>query len=298
MCDELEQMLHDGLIEESSSEWSSPIVVVRKKDGSNRICVDYRKLNAVTTFDAYPMLRIDEMLDQIGNAKYITTLDLAKGYWQVPMADEDREKTTFSSPMGLYQFTVMPFGLSRAPATFQRMMDQNLRGLSEFVGVYLDDVVIYSSNWTEHLQHLRKVFERLQEAGLTLKLKKCEFGATECTYLGHRVGRNGIKPEESKIMAIQRMERPKTKKDIRTFLGMTGYYRRFIREYATIAEPLTNVTRKGEPDTVNWTESTEQAFQALKNKLTTATVMKSPDYSKTFVLQTDASRVGVGAVLS
>ena len=131
-----------------------------------------------------------------------------------------------------------------------------------------------------------------------MKLQKCEFGATECTYFGHQVGRNGIKPEESKVLPIQRMERPKTKKDIRTFLGMTGYYRRFIREYATIAEPLTNVTRKGEPDTVNWTESTEQAFQTLKNKLTTATVMKSPDYSKTFVLQTDASQVGVGAVLS
>ena len=147
VCAELKQMSEDGLIEESTSEWSSPLVIVKKKDGSNRICVDYRKVNAVTNFDAYPMPRIDEMLDKVGNAKYITTLDLAKGYWQVPMAREDKEKTAFSSPMGLYQFTVMPFGLSGAPATFQRLMDQTLRGLEEFVGVYLDDVVIHSVSW-------------------------------------------------------------------------------------------------------------------------------------------------------
>ena len=142
LCDELQTMLKDGLIEESSSEWSSPIVVVKKKDGSNRICVDYRKLNVITKFDAYPMPRIDEMLDAIGNAKYISTLDLAKEYWQIPMDQQDCEKTAFRSPLGLFQFTVMPFGLSGAPASFQRMMDQTLRGLNDFVGVYLDDIVI------------------------------------------------------------------------------------------------------------------------------------------------------------
>ena len=163
-------------------------------------CVDYRKLNAVTKFDAYPMPRIDKMLDAIGNAKYTSTLDLAKGYWQIPMDKQDCEKTAFSSPLGLFQFTVMPFGLSGAPASFQRMMDQTLRGLNDFVGVYLDDIVIYSLTWKEDLVHLQQVLERLQDAGLTLKLKKCEFGAAECTYLGHRIGQGGARPEESKVM--------------------------------------------------------------------------------------------------
>ena len=298
VCEELKQMLEDGLIEESSSDWSSPLVIVRKKDGSSRICVDYRRLNAVTRFDAYPMPRVDELLDQIGNAKYISMLDLAKGYWQVPMATEDRVKTAFSSPMGLYQYTVMPFGLSGAPATFQRMMDTILRGLEDFVGVYIDDVVIYSSTLTEHLQHLQSVLERLQQAGLTLKLKKCKFGAVECTYLGHQVGMDGVKPELSKIIAIQQIEQPHTKKDVRIFLGMMGYYRRFIRNYATLAEPLTKLTKKREPNVIEWSAQAEQAFQALKNALTSDTVMRSPDFTRTFVVQTDASGAGVGAVLS
>ena len=151
---ELQVMMADGLIKESSSEWSSPLVIVKKKDGSNQICIDYRKLNAVTKFDAYPIPRVDEMLDAIGNAKYISTLDLAKGYWQIPMEAQDREKTAFSSTIGLCQFTVMPFGLCGAPATFQRMMDQTLQGLNDFTSVYLDDIVIHSSTWSEHLLHL------------------------------------------------------------------------------------------------------------------------------------------------
>ena len=298
LCDELQTMLKDGLIEESSSEWSSPIVVVKKKDGSNRICVDYRKLNAITKFDAYPMPRIDEMLDAIGNAKYISTLDLAKGYWQIPMDQQDCEKTAFSSPLGLFQFTVMPFGLSGAPASFQRMMDQTLRGLNDFVGVYLDDIVIHSSTWKEHLVHLQQVLERLQDAGLTLKLKKCEFGAAECTYLGHRIGRGGVRPEQSKVMAIKQLKRPTTKKEVRAFLGMTGYYRRFIRDFAQIAEPLTNLTKKGLPESIEWSVAAETAFEKLKTTLTSSTVMRNPDPNLTFLVQTDASDVGIGVVLS
>jgi hypothetical protein len=175
-------MIEDGLIEESNSEWSSPMVIVNKKDGSCRICIDYRKLNAVTRFDAYPMPRMEEIIDKVGQAKFITTLDLAKGYWQVPMDTADKEKTAFSSLMGLYQFQVMPFGLSGAPATFQRMMDQVLRGTEEAVGVYTDDIIVYSSNWSDHLQHLENVLRCLQVAGLTLKLKKCTIGARECAF--------------------------------------------------------------------------------------------------------------------
>lgn len=293
---ELQEMEKAGIIEPSESEWSAPMVIVKKKDGSVRICIDYRRLNQVTKFDAYPMPRIDSILDSIGVAQFITTLDLAKGYWQVPMSPEDREKTAFTSPKGLYQFAVMPFGLSGAPATFQRLMDSILRGTEDFTGVYIDDVVIHSATWKEHLEHIEVIFQKLKEAGLTVKMSKCTFAEKECTYLGHRIGQGGVKPEESKVNAIKNMARPKTKKEVRSFLGMSGYYRRFIGNYSEKAEPLTELTKKGIPDQVPWTEREENAFQKLKQSLTNATVMRNPDLRKTFTLQTDAS--GVGAVLS
>uniref|UniRef100_A0A1X7SFW8 Reverse transcriptase domain-containing protein n=1 Tax=Amphimedon queenslandica TaxID=400682 RepID=A0A1X7SFW8_AMPQE len=164
---ELEEMERDGIIEKSSSEWASPLVIVKKKDGGIRLCVDYRQLNQVTKFDAYPMPRVEELLDTIGDAEFITTLDLAKGYWQVPVNEKDREKTAFTSPRGLYQFKTMPFGLSGAPATFQRMMDEILRGTETFAGVYLDDIVIHSSIWRDHLNQLTDVLKRLDDARLT-----------------------------------------------------------------------------------------------------------------------------------
>ena len=222
---ELQEMLEEGVIEPSTSEWSSPIVIVKKKDQDIRLCIDYRKVNAKTKFDAYPMPRIDEMLDNIGQSHYITTLDLMKGYWQVPMCAEDKAKTAFSSPLGLMQFTTMPFGLSGAPATFQRMMDQVLRGTEEYAGVYLDDIVIYGTDWEEHLQNINEVFKRLGRAGLTVKMKKCKFGMHECSYLGHRIGSGGIRPVEVKLEAIKNMPIPMTKKDVRSFLGIVGYYR-------------------------------------------------------------------------
>ena len=209
------------------------------------------------------MPRVDEMPDQVGNPRYISTLALAKGYYQMPMTKEDQDKMAFSSPQGLYQFTVMPFGLSGALATFQRMMDQNLRGLGSFVEAYLDDVIVYNSEWTEYLSHLRQVLEQLQQAGLTLKLKKCEFRTAKCTYLRHRIGCGCVRPEERKILAIKQMECPRTK-NVRKFLGMTGYYLRFIQHYATIAEPLTNLTRKGKPHVIEWTENLKHAFESLK----------------------------------
>ena len=171
----LREMEHNGIIEKSSSKWASPVVVVIKKDSSLRICVDYRRLNQVTVFDAYPIPRVDKLLDAIGGAAFITTLDLVKGYWQVHMTDDDKAKTAFTTPNGLYQFTMMPFGLSEAPATFQGMMDSVLWGTEKFTGVYLDNVVICSNNWTKHLYHITEVFQRLQKAGLTIKIKKCIF---------------------------------------------------------------------------------------------------------------------------
>ena len=268
--EELEDMEKNGIIEKSESEWVSPLVIVTKKDGGVRLCVDYGQLNQITKFDAYPMPRIEELLDNIGSARFITTLDLAKGYWQVPMNPEDRDKTAFVSPKGLYQFTTMPFGLSGAPATFQRMMDEVLRGTESFAGVYLDDIIIHSDTWEDHLRHLDEALKRLEDAGLTLKLKKCSFATEDCTYLGYRIGRGGVKPENSKVQAVAEMSRPTTKKDVRTFLGMAGYYRRFVKDYATIAEPLTELTRKNLPERVEWNNKAELAFQKLKRMLISA----------------------------
>ena len=296
--DELREMLAQGIITQSTSDWASPIVLVKKKDGSLRLCMDYRRLNAKTKVDAYPMPRIDDLIDNLGKARYISTLDLSRGYWQVPVEKTAQEKTAFVTPFGLYQFKRMPFGLQGAPATFQRMMDRLLNGLGDYANAYLDDLVIYSETWEEHLQHLYAVFTRLRSAGLTAKPKKCQLGMMQCVYLGHVVGGGKVQPELSKIEAMKQFQRPTTKKEVRTFLGMTGYYRRFIPQYSTIACPLTDLIRKSEPIRVNWTGDCEEAFSKLKACLCSAPVLRSPDFSRTFILQTDASERGVGAVLS
>ena len=235
---ELDEMEQSGVIEPSQSEWSAPIVVVRKKDGNIRLCVDYRRLNAITPVDAYPMPRTDELIDKLGKAKYITTLDLARGYWQVPMSKQDRVKTAFTTPKGLYQFKVMPFGLSGAPATFQRMMDKLIRGIEDYTAAYIDDIVIFSdTSWEEHLEHVKEMLRRLRSSNLTAKPSKCQFGMKECTYLGHVVGNGLVKPDPGKLRAVEEFPVPQTKKQVRAFLGLTGYYRRFIENFASIATP-------------------------------------------------------------
>ena len=295
---ELEDMERNGVIEPSQSEWAAPIVIVKKKDGSLRICVDYRQLNSVTSIDAYPMPRIDELIDKLGKAKFITTLDLARGYWQVPMSEDDRAKTAFTTPRGLYQFKVMPFGLCGAPATFQRMMDSVIRGLESHVAVYLDDVVVFSETWENHLSHIRGVLQRLRKYNLTAKPKKCQFGMHECIYLGHIVGNGQVKPDPNKLAAVKDYPIPKTKKEVRCYLGLTGYYRKFIANFAKLAMPLSDLTKKSLPDKVNWSTECEVAFNSLKKALCESPVLQSPDFNKQFVLQTDASDRGVGAVLS
>ena len=287
-----------GVIEPSQSEWSSPIVVVKKKDGNIRLCIDYRRLNSTTPFDAYPMPRTDELIDRLGGAKYITTLDLAKGYWQVPMKEEDKAKTAFTTPNGLFQFKVMPFGLSGAPATFQRMMDRLLQGMEDFVGAYIDDVIIFSESWETHLHHVEQVLLKLKEHNLTAKPGKCQFGMKECCNLGHIVGNGSVKPDPEKLRAVKEFPVPVTKKGVRSFLGLTEYYRKFIGNFATIATPLTDLTRKQLPDKVKWTQECTQAFENLKTVLCEAPVLVNPDFTKQFILQTDASNRGVGAVLS
>ena len=295
---ELEKMLASGIIEPSCSEWSAPIVLIKKKDGSLRLCVDYRRLNAVSETDAYPMPRIDDLIDQLGKATVFSTIDLTKGYWQVPVAKEAQSKTAFATPFGLYQFNVMPFGLQGAPATFQRLMNRVLNGLEEFSGAYLDDLIIFSRTWDEHLHHLSAVLDRIRAAGLTAKMKKCQFGTSQCLYLGHMVGGGNVSPDLSKMDAVSAMGVPKTKKQVRTFLGLTGYYRRFIPNYSSIAAPLTDLTRKSAPNQVTWKEECDKAFHSLKKVLCSSPILCSPDFIKPFFLQTDASERGVGAVLS
>ena len=218
----LKEMLAEEIVEPSTSELAAPIVLVKKKDGSFQFCVDYRALNSVSQVDAYPMPRIDELIDNLGQAQFVTTLDLTRGYWQVPMAEESRAKTAFTTGFGLYQSRVMPFGLQGAPATFQRMMDQLLMGLEGYTAAYLDDLVIFSQSYTDHLEHLRSILLRLREAGLTVKLKKCQFGMKECVYLGHVVGNGTVKPEHGKLEAVQDFSTPETKSQVRAFLGLTG----------------------------------------------------------------------------
>ena len=295
---ELKEMLNAGIIEESNSEWASPIVLVRKKDKSLRLCVGYRRLNAVSEMEPYPMPRIEDLLDRLGRARFLTTLDLAKGYWQVKMKKSARDKTTFVTPYGLYQFTRMPFALSGAPGTFQRLMDKVLKGHESYSAAYLDDVIIYSGNWEDHIKHVAAVLQSLHEAGLTAMHTKCQFGKAECVYLGHRVGQGKIIPERSKIEAVRDFAIPTTKKEVRIFLGLAGYYRRFVKNFSTLAAPLSDLVRRNRPNQVQWGNEHNEAFQRIKELLCEQPILRCPDFTRMFILQTDASERGIGVVLS
>ena len=292
-------MANRGVIRPSKSPWSSPIVLVGKKDGSTRFCVDFRKLNAVTRKDVYPLPRIDETLDTLGGAQYFTTLDLASGYWQVPLKEEDMHKTAFTTPgtaNSLWEFTVMPFGLCGAPASFQRLMEILLAGLNwESCLVYLDDIIIFSRTFEEHLGRLESVLSRLRTGGLKLKVKKCTFCAPQVKYLGHVVSKDGLRPDESKVSAVQNFPVPQDLTQLRSFLGLIGYYRRFIQDFSTHAEPLYRLSKKNVPFV--WGTEQEQAFSYMKKALTSSPVLQFPDFSLPFYIQSDASDKGFGAIL-
>jgi hypothetical protein len=291
------QMLQQNIIQKSNSPWSSPIVLVKKKDGSIRFCVDYRKVNHITRKDAYPLPRIDDTLDTLSGAKWFTTLDLLSGYWQVEVAAEDKEKTAFVTRDGLYEFNVMPFGLCNAPATFQRLMDMVLSGLQwTHCLVYLDDVIVFSCDFTSHLDKLHQVFLRLQKAGLKVKPTKCVFFQKEVPFLGHIVSEHGIATDPAKIDKVAKWPTPVSRHQLQQFLGLANYYRRFIKDFATICRPLHKLTEKSAP--FKWTDECQYAFQTLRNKLVSPPVLVFPEFSKEFILDTDASDSGIGAVLS
>jgi len=293
---EVEEMCRLGVIERSDSPYSSPLLLVKKKDGTNRPVVDFRKVNKVTIFDAEPMPRVDDIYAKLANARYFSTLDFCKGYWQIPMAVEDREKTAFSTPFGLFHFVRMPFGLQNAGATYSRMMRYVLEGL-EFTDNFVDDVVSFADEWSSHLGELRALFERVRAAGLTVKPSKCHFGYTQVEYVGHVVGGGNLRTMSDKADKIAQAPVPRTKRQLRSFLGLTGYYRRFVPDYATIAAPLTDLTRGRSPNQLPWGEEQDEAFTRLKQCLCSEPVLRLPDPERPFALRTDASDVGLGAVL-
>ena len=296
---EVSRLEREGFIERSDSPWSAQTVLVKKKDRSWRMCVDYRKLNEKTVKDAYPIPRIDDNLDALSGAKWFTTLDCNMAYHQVPMEEEDKPKTAFATPMGgLYQFTTMPFGLCNAGATFQRIAEKALEGLQWRIAVlYLDDIIVYSSSFEDHFSDLDLVIERLNEAGLKLKAKKCFFFHHKISYLGYLISEHGLKPDPSKCEAVKNVARPRCVKEVRQFLVLTSYYRRFVKGYSEIARPIYDLTKANAK--WNWDAKCEAAFLTLKEKLTTAPVLAYPDENGgEFILDTDASNSGIGAVLS
>ena len=298
---QLKQMQSNGVIQPSKSPWSSPVVLVQKKDGTLRFCVDYHGLNAVTKADTFPLPRIDDLLDQLGKSRYFSTLDLSSGFWQIKIHPDSMEKTAFLTPQGLYEFRVMLFGLTNAPSVFQRLMQQVLMGLNpdsgpSFVSAYIDDILIFSTTLEVHLEHLRLVLQRLCEVGLKLKPSKCRFVRKEVEYLGHILSPDGLKPNPTLVRAVREFPTPTAVKELRRFLGLASYYRRFIPKFASIAQPLHQLTCKGA--IFKWTEATARAFADLKEKLTTSPVLAYPTFDRDFVLETDASITGLGAVLS
>ena len=295
--EEIQRMLENNLIQESTSPWASPVVLVSKKNRKKRFCVDYRKLNAITKKDSYPLPRIDEILDSLAGATYFSTLDLMSGYWQVMMNPADKEKTAFITRYGTYEFNVMPFGLCNAPATFQRLMNQIYKGIAyKYVVVYLDDTNVFSRTFDDHIKHLREVFTRIRKAGLKLNIEKCNFWMKRLPFLGHIIEAKGISPDPEKIIAVQNIQPPKSVTQLRSFLGLAGYYRRFIKNFSTIAQPLNQLLHKDTP--YEWNDKCQKAFEELKHRLVTAPILIYPNYKVEFILATDASYNGFGATLS
>ncbi|KAK3086715.1 hypothetical protein FSP39_022396 [Pinctada imbricata] len=293
----IDAMLERKVIQPSKSPWSSPIILAKKKDGSTRFCVDYRRLNEVTIKDAYPLPLIQESLDHLSGARWFSTLDLCMGYWQVLVQENDRPKTAFASRRGLYEFSVMPFGLCNAPATFQRLMESVFRGLQfETCLVYLDDIIVTGKTFDNMIQNLSMVFDRLSEAGLKLKAKKCNLFASEVEYLGHVVTEAGITTSQDKIKAIADWPVPRNVTEVRSFLGLCSYYRRFVPDFASIASPLHKLTNRNIE--FQWTDTCQRSFDGLRHALMSAPILVNPDFSRSFILDTDASDLSIGAVLS
>ncbi|HMK58804.1 MAG TPA: RNase H-like domain-containing protein [Nitrososphaeraceae archaeon] len=293
--EEIDSMLKLDIIEPSNAKYASPLVMIKKADGvSYRICTDFRVLNRLIVNHQEPINNIDEIWSKLHSSKWYSKMDLSKGFWQLPLKEECRDVTSFISPRGLFRYKYLPFGLSISPAWFTKMMRKLLDGTSN-VEHFFDDILTHTETWEDHLLILREVFERVRRGNLTLRPGKCFFGNRSIEFLGHHMSENGLTPSPDKIKKISNLEPPKDKKTLQSFLGCLGYHRKFIKDYSTIAKPLTDLTQKNK--LFAWEEAQQKAFDILKGKLNEKPILLWPDVNKDFYIQTDASGVGIGGVL-
>ncbi|KAI3754492.1 hypothetical protein L1987_54276 [Smallanthus sonchifolius] len=296
LSNQLQELLDKGFIRPSFSPWGAPVLFVKKKDGTFRMCIDYRELNKLTIKNRYPLPRIDDLFDQLQGSSFYSKIDLRSGYHQLKIQEEDIPKTAFRTRYGHYEFLVMPFGLTNAPAIFMDLMNRVCKSyLDKFVIVFIDDILIYSRTMKDHEHHLKLILELLRNEKLYAKLSKCEFWIREVHFLGHVINKEGIHVDRSKIEAIKNWEAPKTPTEVRQFLGLAGYYRRFIENFSKIALPLTTLTQKEKK--FDWSDKQESAFQLLQQKLCSAPILSFPEGIDNFVVYCDASHQGLGCVL-
>ena len=294
---QLDEMLTKGIISHSTSPYSAPITMAKKKDGTWRFCVDYRRLNAQTTRDQHPIPQIADILNNLGGHQIFSTLELKSGFWQIPIAEEDRPKTAFCCHAGLFHYNRMPFGLTNAPAVFQRTMNSVLAGLiGRICFCYIDDIVIFSQTLEQHAYHLNQVLDRLASAGLKVKPSKCRIGSDRIDLLGYKVSAQGVSPDPAKTEVIHNMPHPEHKKGLQSFLGSINYYRACIPNLAGTAAPLYELTKKGAK--FIWTDRHQKAFETLKNHLSSDDLMAFPDVQRPYRLYTDASDFAIGAILT
>ena len=295
MREEIQYMLKHDIIEPCISDFSSPSMLVPKPDKSYRFITDYRRINAVTKKDSFPIPRIEDCIDKIGKAKFVSKIDMLKGFWQVALTDRAKQISAFVTPDGQYRYRRMAFGMVNSSATFQRLVNIVISGL-EGCQAYIDDLIIYSDTWEEHMIRIRALFKRLADANLTVNLAKSDFCKATVEYLGHEIGQGQVKPVRAKIDAIANYSEPKDKKSLMRYLGAVGYYRRFCVNFSTITYPLTELLAKNVK--YIWSEECSNAFNKIKRLLTTSPVLITADYTEQFTLFVDASDVGAGAVIT
>jgi len=293
---QLQELLDKGFIRPSNSPWGAPILFVRRKDGTHRLFIDYRQLNKITMKNKYLLPRIDDLFDQFKGARAFSKIDLRSGYYQMKIKEADVAKTAFRTRYGHYEFLVLPFGLTNAPTLFMDLMNRVFQPyLDKFVVVFIDDILVYSNSFEEHEEHLRQTLQTLRDHQLYAKLSKCEIWLKRVTFLGHVISTEGVFVDPQKVEAVLKWERPTLITEIRSFLGLAGYYRIFIEGFSLIATPLTQLTRKNKKWV--WSEECEKSFQELKRRLTTAPMLTLPSGTEGFVVYSDASGKGLGCVL-